>query len=380
MKKAALALVFVLLATPAFAQLGGIGRRIGQAKQQAERVKKFSDIVINEKEERAIGDDISMRVRTRFGVMQDEKVTRYVTTVGTVLAQASTRPHLNWQFIVLDTDGVNAYAAPGGLVHITRGMLGLIKNEAELAGVLGHEIGHITSKHTLGAIQKGAGIELASDEVSSGGSFTQTAIAKIGEAGYRVVFENAFDRGDEMEADKTAVLVAGKVGYAPTGLKGVLQKIGERNKGEKEPNGLFASHPQLSDRMSAIDGLAKSEKIAATALVASRYTSTITFDVSPTAEIATVVDGVRGAVGAKEGESGTKEEEKKEEPKKSRFGGIGKLVTGNSQAQNSQTVASAGTRGVRPDRDAKGGSNPTILKIKPLTPLEIAEFKKGIAA
>ena len=77
-----------------------------------------------------------------------------MTLVGTVLAQASTRPDLNWEFIVLDTDGVNAFASPGGLVHITSGALGLIKSEAELAGVLGHEIAHITKKHTSTRIQK----------------------------------------------------------------------------------------------------------------------------------------------------------------------------------------------------------------------------------
>ena len=65
------------------------------------------------------------------------------------------------QFIVLDTDGVNAYAAPGGFVHITRGLLGLIKNEAELAGVLGHEITHVTEKHTIRAIQKSKGMDIA---------------------------------------------------------------------------------------------------------------------------------------------------------------------------------------------------------------------------
>ena len=384
MKKAALALVIVLSASPAFAQLGGLGRKIGQAKQQMQKVQKISDLRISDKQERAIGEDISLRLRERFGVMQDAKVTRYVSLVGGVLAQASTKPDLTWQFIVLDTDGVNAYAAPGGLVHITRGMLGLIKNEAELAGVIGHEIGHITARHTIRAIQKGtitgATVEFAADEVTSNG-LTQAAISKIGQAGYNVLFQNAFDRGDEMESDKVAVQIAGKVGYAADGLKGVLQKIGDRNKGEVEPNGLFASHPQLADRIAAIERQVKSDKLTATATVASRYAGTITFDVSPTAAIATVLPGVRGAVGAKEGEPAPKEEEKKEAPKKgSRFGGaIGNLVTGNKSANNTQTVASAGTRGVRPDWDATGGPNSALVRIAPLTPAELEAFRKGIA-
>ena len=90
------------------------------------------------------GEQVSLQIRNTFGVFQDKEVTKYVTLVGTVLAQASSRPGLNWEFIVLDTDGVNAFAAPGGIVHITRGALGLAKTEAELAGVLGHEI---TARH-----------------------------------------------------------------------------------------------------------------------------------------------------------------------------------------------------------------------------------------
>ena len=76
---------------------------------------------MSDAEERKIGEQVSLKLREHFGVYQDEAVTKYVTLVGTVLAQASTRPNLDWQFIVLDTDGVNAYAAPGGIVHITRG-------------------------------------------------------------------------------------------------------------------------------------------------------------------------------------------------------------------------------------------------------------------
>ena len=88
-------------------------------------------------EEQQLGAAVSERIRTRYGVVQDAAVHRYVALVGGALAQGSTRPALPWTFIVLDTDGVNAFAAPGGFVHVTRGTLALVKNEAELAGVLG---------------------------------------------------------------------------------------------------------------------------------------------------------------------------------------------------------------------------------------------------
>src|SRR5438046_2811075 len=143
MKAAALVLAAVLTAAPAYAQLGALGKIKKGADQAAEAKQKYDDIHFTDTEERQLGENVSERLRARFGVVQDRELTKYVTLVGTVVAQQSSRPALDWKFIVLDTDGVNAYAAPGGFVHITRGLLGLLKNEAELAGVLGHEVTHV---------------------------------------------------------------------------------------------------------------------------------------------------------------------------------------------------------------------------------------------
>ena len=115
-------------------------------------------------EEAQLGAEVSTRIRARYGVVQDQAVHRYVTLVGTALAQASSKPALAWQFIVLDTDAVNAFAAPGGFIHITKGALANLKNESELAGVLGHEIIHVTDKHTIRAIQKGKLVQMGADE------------------------------------------------------------------------------------------------------------------------------------------------------------------------------------------------------------------------
>jgi len=383
MKTTVLAIALLLAATPAYAQIPNLKKRLDQAQKVADKAKKLSDLHISEKEERAIGETISEKLRTAFGVYQDPAVTRYVSLVGTVLAQSSSRPALNWQFIVLDTDGVNAYAAPGGLVHVTRGLLGLVRNEAELAGTLAHEITHITEKHTINSIQKSSTIELASDEVGDSG-LSGAAISKIGEAGFYRVFENRFDRGDEMAADKIGVRVANKGGYNPAGLSSALQKLADRNKDEKEPNGLFASHPQLSERIAAIGKLIKDEKLGSTANVDARYSKTITFTVPPTTAIAMVDRGARGLTGSSEKAAPAKDDEKassekkKDEPKKSGLGLGGLSLTKGSQSQNSQNVASAGARGIRPDRDAKGGDNPRVVRVA-LSAAEIDAFKKAIA-
>lgn len=374
MKHVILAVALLATASPAAAQLGGLDR----IRQRAEQAKKIADINISEKDERAIGMVVSERLISRFGVYQDPAVARYVTLVGTVLAQASSRPKLDWQFIVLDTDGVNAYAAPGGLIHITRGALGLIRSEAELAGVLGHEITHVTARHTIRAIQKAKGVELGAGEVGGSG-LTSAGISLLGRVGYDVLFENKFDRDDEMEADKVGIQVAGKVGYSPRGMIGFLEKIAARNQESKEPNGLFASHPLIKDRLAAMEKVIRDSKLAATATVEARYTSTITFEAKPAGAIAMDISGVRGAVGDSAAPAEPAKEEKKEEKTSGRkplLGGI--KLTGSSQAQNTQTVASAGSRGGVPDRDAVGGTNRSRVNVT-LTPAEIDAFKKGIA-
>ena len=126
MKKTVLALTLLAFSTPAFAQLGGLGGAVRRAQQVQDTKNKIDDLTFTDEEEQTIGADVSTKVRQRFGVVQDPAIHKYVTLVGMTLAKASDRPDLPWAFIVLDTDGVNAFASPGGFVHITRGALGLI--------------------------------------------------------------------------------------------------------------------------------------------------------------------------------------------------------------------------------------------------------------
>ena len=118
---------------PAAAQLGGVSG----ALKKAQTVKKIADLKVTDAEERQLGQQVSDKLVETFGVYQDADVTKYVDARRRASWRRRARgPDLDWQFIVLDTDGVNAFAAPGGFVHITQGLLGLMKNEAELAGVL----------------------------------------------------------------------------------------------------------------------------------------------------------------------------------------------------------------------------------------------------
>ena len=336
----------VLVAAPVRAQFGNLGKVINKAAEVRQ------DLTFSDEEEQQLGSDISAKIRDKYGVVQDRAVHRYVALVGSVIASASSRPNLGWTFVVLDTDGVNAFAAPGGFVHITRGALALIQNEAELADVLAHEIAHVTERHTVKAIQKSKAISLGAKATR------REVLSQAAERGYEILLENNFDRGDETAADTIGVTLANGAGYAPTGLTAFLVRLADRNKGLKERSGIFASHPETKARMDALAKVVTSGKLTASATVAARYGQSIRYTPVP---VAAVGSGQATASSSSSGRLGL-----------SGLTGIGR------ERSSEQTVSSAGSRGVNPDRDAPGGPNKTLVAVS-VSAAEIAEFKKGIA-
>jgi predicted Zn-dependent protease len=359
MKNIILAAVLLSFSVPAFAQLGGIG---GALKKAQESKQKIDDLTITDAEERQIGEDVSTKIRARFGVVQDPAIHKYVTLLGTTLARESERPNLNWTFVVLDTDGVNAFASPGGIVHVTRGALALAKNEAELAGVLGHEIGHVAHKHTVNAIKKSNAVKMGTDAAGRS-SFLSSYANKA----YEMILENNFDRGDELDADKVGVELAGKAGYKAGSLSDFLERLDERNKNQAERNGLFASHPETKERIDKIRKQAASA--SASAMVEARFKSNVKYQVTP-------LDAI--SLGKDAAATTPPPAESKDEPKKKGFG-LGNMKQAVApENKSAQVSASGGARGLGADRAAKGGSNPTLVKAT-VTDGELATFKKGIA-
>jgi hypothetical protein len=348
---------------------GGLNKGLSIAK----KANEVRDLAMTDQEEALLGAEVSARIRTRYGVVQDPAVHRYITQVGLALAQGSTRPALPWTFVVLDTDGVNAFAAPGGYVHITRGALALIKNEAELAGVLGHEIIHVTEKHTIRAIQKNKAVQMGAAETLSGSS---SLMQRAVNATYDNIVERGFGRAEENESDEHGVVLANKTGYAPNGLNSFLTTLKDRNKDSKEKRGLFASHPEMQERLDRISKEIATQKLTATATVQARFVKNITYKPVPITAIATVDPGAAGLTGGDAKAEEKKPEEKKaEEPKKSRFG-LSKMVpTGGGEKKQAQVTASGGARGVDPEKDSKGGSNPAAVPVK-VAAADIAAFKK----
>jgi len=357
------------LASPAAAQFGLI-------EQGAKRAKQVSDFNWTDQEKAALGAKVSELVRQRYGVVQDAAVHKYVTLVGRTITEQSTKPNLPWVFIVLDTDAVNAFAAPHGYVHITRGALALMKDESELAGVLAHEIVHVSEEHTIDALKKNTLKSAAAEQVAGGNAM----IEFLANAAYNNILDNAYSRGDEAASDTIGITLISKAGYAPQGLGSFLTTLAERNKSATEKRGLFSSHPEMQARQEKLTSTITKNKLNGTQLVAERFTSTIKYKPVPQSQIASVAAGTKGLAGgsnAKESKSSNaKADEPAEQPKKKGFG-LGKLVSGGgSESKSAQVTGSGGARGLDPEKDAKGGANPAVVAVK-VTPADLQAFKKA---
>ncbi len=343
-------------------QLGSIIKHAQQARE----------LTITEADEIRIGEAVSEKVRIRYRVVQDAAVHRYVSLVGMVLAQATNRPRLPWTFIVLDTDGVNAFAAPGGYVHITRGALGLIANEAELAGVLAHEVTHVTEKHTIKAIQKGKMIQVGADETLKDSKVFSSLVDKTTD-----LVMAGFGRAEELEADHGGIRLANSVGYAPGGLAAFLTRLSDRNKSATEKQGLFASHPEMQERLDKLSAIVSAEKLTATATDADRYHKFITYKAKPQTEITAVAAGSAGlASGSSSSSKDADKDKKDDQPKKHGFG-LGSLVkpSGSSDKKSAEVTGSGASRGVDTERNAKGGPVSKLVVVT-ITPGDLDTFKK----
>ncbi|HSL24083.1 MAG TPA: M48 family metalloprotease [Vicinamibacterales bacterium] len=359
MKQVVAAAAFVALAAPpAAAQLGPL-----------------PELRVTDAEEQQIGSSVSSKIRIRFGVVQDRAIHIYVSSVGLLLARESSRPRLPWRFIVLDTDGVNAFAAPGGYVHITRGALALIRNEAELAAVLAHEITHVTEKHTIAAITRGRSLGLAAQRATGD---RKTILSALSSRAFEMVIDNSYDPEDERASDEDGIALAAQVGYAPGALADFLGRLAERNRNQNERNGLFASHAETKERIRAARDSAS--RHGAGALVQGRYTAAVKYEAKGISEIAQAPeDGTpTAASSASAAWPKQKSEGKTEEaPAKKGFSLEALKQRVGAERQTAQVAASGGARGVGPDRNAYGGPTPDIVAVT-ISAAELEEFRRGI--
>lgn len=217
-------------------------------------------MLMSKEQEIAMGQQSDPEIVGFFGLYDDPQLQRFITEKGKEMAAISHRPDLPFEFKIVDSPVVNAFAVPGGYVYFTRGIMAHFNNEAEFAGVLGHEIGHITARHSakqysnamLGQIGLVAGSVISPE-------FAQ--FADIAQTGLQLLFLK-FGRDAESQSDKLGVEYSTKIGYDASEMAGffsTLDRLSSQNGGEEIPD-FLSTHPDPADRENKVAKLAETWK------------------------------------------------------------------------------------------------------------------------
>lgn len=201
-------------------------------------------------DEEKLGHEIAGRLLGAAPLVNDAKLQQYVNKVGRYVAAQSGRPDINWTFGVIESPSVNAFAAPGGYVYVTRGLYALLKSEAELAGILGHEIGHVNARHHVRLMQKQRAVAMGQDLLKKKAGDNNTVNALVGNGAE--ILSRSLDKDSEFEADRLGVYYATKSGYDTYGLPAVLDRLNAAGDTDAVSM-LYKTHPLPADRLSALE-------------------------------------------------------------------------------------------------------------------------------
>ncbi|HMP77017.1 MAG TPA: M48 family metalloprotease [Kiritimatiellia bacterium] len=236
--------------------------------------------------EHYLGRAVGATILQKFSVYENEAANHYVRLVGQACAQASDMPVTfgGYTFQILDSDEVNAFAAPGGFIFVTRGMLRLCRNEDDLAAVLAHEVAHVQLKHGVNAISRGRTLEAGRILVSVGlnqfgsanvvnsleqlNKLTEVFGGSVGDIVTSLMLKG-YSREQEYEADKVAITIMERLGYDPAALTRVLDRMGE--KVHKGGPGFGSTHPPPADRVKAAGKRITAKQAAESAVRAKRF-------------------------------------------------------------------------------------------------------------
>ena len=214
----------------------------------------LSSCAVTQQQEVQLGADTAQQVAEQLPLIKDSAVVSYITTLGNQLATVTDSRNLAWHFTVVDSKEVNAFAVPGGWVYVNRGLIERATNLSELAGVLGHEIGHVTRRHTVQQMQQaqGANAGLLLLCTLTNACATEAGQTAIGVGGSALFAK--FSRTDETEADAEGVMTTIKAGISPNGIPAMFRiLLSERQRNPGAVDAFFASHPLAEDRITTTE-------------------------------------------------------------------------------------------------------------------------------
>jgi len=259
----ALLVALGLAATPAAARAQSIFDRLRHAAGSVGSVARTL-LPISTDKEIEIGRGIAATIAGRYPVSQDTALTAYVNLVGLTVAGEDPRPDIVYRFAVLETPTVNAFSAPGGYIFITRGALDLMENEAELAGVLAHEVGHVNKRHVIEQLRRSDFMQSVQDQTGITGAKLQQVVGQ----GSNVLF-TGLSRDNELQADSVGIELAASAGYDPGGLAAFIGRLASH--GEGITRDLMATHPPPAVRIQKLQDLARREHLTGGVLLTDRF-------------------------------------------------------------------------------------------------------------
>lgn len=237
---------------------------------------------MSEADEAKIGEENHPKILEEFGgAYPDPAVQAYVERIGKSVSSHSDRPNVQYRFTVLNSDIVNAFAMPGGYVYVTRGLLAQASNEAELAGVLGHETGHVAARHMAQRYSQSVLAQLAAAGLGiATGNQEITQLASQGAA----LYLQGFSRDEEFQADLLGVRYMSRAGYDPRGMATFLDKLLMHSRldatlsghpGQADQFDIMATHPRTADRVARATAEANATPLAHPVIGGDAYLATI---------------------------------------------------------------------------------------------------------
>ncbi len=215
-------------------------------------VVAVSSCSVSQDQEVAIGRQNAEEINAKLPIIRDPVVADYVQQLGTTIARTTSRADLDWRFFVVDSKEVNAFALPGGFVYVNRGLIERARQLDELAGAIGHEIGHVVRRYSVQQMEKGTTANVAVGLTCTLTRLCSSDVARTAiQVGGAALFAR-YSRHDEAEADSEAVINVVKVGIHPDGIPVLFERlIEERRTAPARIQAFFASHPLEEDRINA---------------------------------------------------------------------------------------------------------------------------------